>query len=200
MGAHNALAIRQQYGRRLPSSTMHVLTYMALVSLDDDPNPWFSQGHLVLAEFGLFREVTCRCGHCRACRTHFEAVRRALKPALDLGAVTLERGGSRHRQDGRNTALYRLNLAGAVSIDPGPDRDDEPRSHPTQTVSDSPPVDPDPDSTPHGLRGQHPTVCVALMRKRRTMSEGKRMLLPLEVISLRARTPTSGPTRSITGR
>jgi len=147
MGAHNGFAVYRLYGH-LPATTVQLLNYMALVSLDHDPNPWFSMGHMALAEHALRREITCGCGRssCRECKPHLQAVYRGLKPALDAGALTVDRGPARSRTDAPRTTRYLLNLREPA----GQSRPLAPHpAEPDPAVSDVPRST---ESVPHGLR------------------------------------------------
>lgn len=141
MGAHNAFAVYRLYGH-LPATTVQLLNYMALVSLDHDPNPWFSMGHMALAKHALRREITCECGRssCRACKPHLQAVYRGLKPALAAGALTVDRGPARSRTDAPCTTRYLLHLREPAAL-----RNENPDPAPGTVPRST-------DSVPHGLR------------------------------------------------
>lgn len=101
MGATNALDAFRRYGGKVPATSLAVLLYMALVSKDRDDWPYYRQGQHAIAEFAL--------GRSNPCDADLRAVQRAMKPLLDIGAVTVERAGAA-RSDGNVTARYRLNL------------------------------------------------------------------------------------------
>lgn len=87
MGASNAIAAYVLYSSRLPSKSMHVLNWMALVSLDKDTEPWWSQGHEVLAKMPLGRPEPITSADLRA-------VERAITPLFEAGAITVDRHSS----------------------------------------------------------------------------------------------------------
>lgn len=101
MGAKNVAAVYQRYAGRIPGSSIAVLIYMALVSKDRDPWPWFALGHHALAEHAL--------GRSNPGDADLRAVARAMGPLLDCEAVTVDRGGA-SRAGGNTTARYRLNI------------------------------------------------------------------------------------------
>ena len=100
MGAANALAAYALYAGRIPSTSLAVLVYMALVSKDSDTEPWWSQGHDVLAvqALGAAEPVT---------DTQLRAVRRAVTPLFETGAVTVARH-SFGRGNRSSAVRYRL--------------------------------------------------------------------------------------------
>lgn len=124
MGASNVVAAYALYAGRVPATSMQVLAYMAVVSKDGDPRPWFGQGHAALAEHALGRKRPITDSDERA-------VRRAITPLLQAGAITTDRPAARDRRDGPNTARYRLHLdVGRIpSCGSSPDLDgvDDPR-------------------------------------------------------------------------
>ena len=100
MGSANALAAYRVYAGNVSSTAMKVLAYMALVSLDHASEPSYWEGHEMLAIrcFGASEPVT---------DSDLRAVRRAITPLLEAGAITTIRHASGHR--GRIiTARYRL--------------------------------------------------------------------------------------------
>lgn len=103
MGAGNVALAFQIYAGKVPAMSMQVLTYMALVSKDSDPNPWFSKGREALAVHALGRPAPFD-------RADARAVERAVEPLLAVGAIETDRRAS-VRRDGQSTARYRLNLS-----------------------------------------------------------------------------------------
>lgn len=104
----------QLYAGRVPATSMQLLAYMALVSRDDHTKPWYGQGHEALAAFAMGRTGPITDADVRA-------VRRAITPLLDVGAIETERRAA-PRRDGHTTARYRLRLVApaAGSIDEPP--------------------------------------------------------------------------------
>jgi hypothetical protein len=98
MGASNAIAAYRLYAGKVPESSMVVLTWMALVSLDDDTEPWWSQGHAVLAEMAMGREPLRPTGDekadARAREAMERAVERRITPLFGAGAITVTRHSS----------------------------------------------------------------------------------------------------------
>ena len=101
MGATNALDAYRRFTGRVPATSLVLLTYMALISKDAHDWPYCRLGQHALAEFAL--------GRIQPDTTDLRAVQRAMKPLLDIGAVTVDRAGAQ-RADGNVTARYRLNL------------------------------------------------------------------------------------------
>lgn len=100
MGAANALSAFHLYAARIPATSFKVLTYMALVSLDNDPEPWWSEGHEVLASmcFGYAEPDSDAA---------LRAVRRAVTPLFAARAITVTRRSSGHGNTDI-TVRYRL--------------------------------------------------------------------------------------------
>jgi hypothetical protein len=148
MGASNALAAYALYGGKVPPTSLTLLVYMALVSLDTDTEPWWSQGHAMLAIQCLGRDPLVETGDeeedRKAARAAAAAVERAVKPLFGAGAITVARHSSGH--PGRHINVrYRLWL-----VKPAPDelRPRLYRNASPETGDDGP----DP-SVPHGNRG-----------------------------------------------
>jgi hypothetical protein len=108
LGASNALAAYAKYAGRVPPLSLQCLVYMALVSKDTDPRPWYGQGHQALAEHALGRPVPVSGADIRA-------VERAMSPLLEAGAIVTDRRAS-VRRDGSNTARYRLILDPSAEV------------------------------------------------------------------------------------
>lgn len=53
MGGSNVARVYRGWGTRLKDRPFRLLGYMALVSMDNDKEPWFGLGHDSLAEFAL---------------------------------------------------------------------------------------------------------------------------------------------------
>lgn len=101
MGATNVGCVFSRYAGKVPPLSLVLLAYMALVSKDADDWPFFRMGQPALAELAMGRE--------NPDASDVRAVQRALKPLLDVGAITVDRAGAT-RGDGNVTARYRLNL------------------------------------------------------------------------------------------
>lgn len=104
MGASNAMAAYAAYAGTVPPLSLSLLVYMALVSKDSDPNPWYGQGHEALARFAMGRGRHAKVG-----TADLRAVDRGLKPLREVGAIETDRPAA-VRRDGPNTARYRLDL------------------------------------------------------------------------------------------
>ena len=100
MGAANALAAYRLYAGKIPQTSLSVLAYMALVTLDRDGEPNWWEGHETIAIrcFGYPEPVT---------ETGLRAVRRAITPLFGAGAITVTRHSSGHG-DRAITVRYRL--------------------------------------------------------------------------------------------
>ena len=111
MGASNALAAFRLYAGKVPPAAMNALAYMALVSLDRDAEPWWSQGAEMLAVMALGREPLAETGDpkedAKARKAMERAYERAVGPLLAVGAVTTARHSSGH-PDNPHYAKYRL--------------------------------------------------------------------------------------------
>jgi len=129
MGASNVIAAYALYAGKVPATSMQVLAYMAAVSKDADDEPWYGQGHMALAEHALGRDIEpCGCvDSCKHNRPHEEAVRRAVKPLREIGAITVSRAPARRRTDGPSTVRYQLHLVVPATV-----------QRPTETVSNAP--------------------------------------------------------------
>jgi len=114
MGASNVAAVYVRYAGKVPPLSMQVLAYMALVSLDSDPWPWFGQGHAALAEHALGRPSPIGDDDLRA-------VRRAITPLVKVGAIHVDRRGA-VRRAGPSTTRYRLDV-GQISSGVTPTQD-----------------------------------------------------------------------------
>jgi hypothetical protein len=100
MGASNAMAAYTLYAGTLQPKPMHLLTWMALVSLDSDAEPWWSQGHEVLARMPLGRPEPITPADLRAVERH-------ITPLFEAGAITVARHSSGH-PGGVHHVRYRL--------------------------------------------------------------------------------------------
>jgi hypothetical protein len=103
VGASNALAAFRLYGGKIPPTALNVLLYMALVALDRDDKPHYWEGHEALAVHCLGRDETSIDD------SDLRAVRRAITPLFDAGAITVARHSS-GRDGKKTTASYRLHL------------------------------------------------------------------------------------------
>lgn len=108
MGASNALAAMHTYAGLVPPTSMLILLRMALVSLDDDPNPWYGEGREALARWALGRGR-----HAALDEKDFAAVERAITPLREIGAITTDRPSANYSR-GARSARYRLHLHRAV--------------------------------------------------------------------------------------
>lgn len=104
MGASNAMAAYAKYAGTVPPLSMTLLVFMALVSIDDDVDPWYGQGHAALARMALGRGR-----HAVVEESDLKAVERAITPLRKVGAITTDRVAS-VRRNGPHTARYRLHL------------------------------------------------------------------------------------------
>ena len=102
MGASNVAAAYARWAGKVPPKSMQLLTFMANVSHDNDPRPWFGQGHEALAEHALGRPAPID-------KSGLKAVQSGITPLLKAGAVSVDRRAS-VRRDGPSTARYRLHL------------------------------------------------------------------------------------------
>lgn len=100
MGAANALAAYRLYAGKIPQTSLSVLAYMALVTLDRDGEPNWWEGHETLAVhcFG-YPEPVSKAAH--------RAVERAITPLFRAGAITVTRHSS-GRAGKVTTVKYRL--------------------------------------------------------------------------------------------
>src|SRR5690606_4968307 len=106
MGASNVIAAYTAWAGKVPATSMQLLAYMAAVSLDSDPEPWFGMGHEALAIHALgYREPTDAA---------LRAVRRAIAPLRQAGAISVSRR-SAPRRGGASTVRYRLHLDGSAT-------------------------------------------------------------------------------------
>lgn len=106
MGASNVLAAYTAWAGKVPATSMQLLAYMAAVSLDSDPEPWYGMGHEALAVHAL--------GHREPTDAALRAVRRAIAPLRRAGAISVARR-SAPRRGGASTVRYRLHLDGAAT-------------------------------------------------------------------------------------
>src|SRR5690554_5131930 len=90
----------------MPTTSMQLLAYMAAMSLDSDPEPWYGMGHEALAVHAL--------GHREPTDAALRAVRRAIAPLRRAGAISVARR-SAPRRGGASTVRYRLHLDGAAT-------------------------------------------------------------------------------------
>lgn len=120
--------------------SMVALAYMALISIDADDVPWWSQGAEALAVMALGRDELVETGDAkedaRARKAMEHACERVLKPLFEAGAVTTTRHSSGH-PDRPRPAKYRLWLKAPAS-----DEARDPRHRADR-------------ATPHGNRGVH---------------------------------------------
>lgn len=108
MGASNVIDAYRLWAGRVPPLSMQVLVYMAAVSRDHDAEPWFGLGHKALAEWALGRPQPVADDE-PGDPADLRAVRRAMTPLIDAGAVYVMRRASPNRA-GHKTVKYGLNL------------------------------------------------------------------------------------------
>jgi hypothetical protein len=108
MGAGNVIDAFQLWAGKVPPLSMQVLAYMAAVSVDKDPEPWFGLGHKALAEFALGRPQPLDEDE-PGDPVDLRAVRRAIQPLLESGAVYVIRRASPNRVS-HKTVRYGLNV------------------------------------------------------------------------------------------
>jgi len=128
VGAANALRVYAAWGGVLGDRPMRVLVYMALIARDKDAEPWFSQGHEVLAEMALALPAP---GSPQAARV----VRRAITQLHARGAIrTVKR--ATYGKRGTSNVHYRLYLDG-----PQPQVTNRPVDNSQPQVTDRPMAD-----------------------------------------------------------
>ena len=152
MGASNALRAYSTYAARVSPASLSVLVYMALVSMDKDAEPWWSQGHEILAAIPLGRRGPIRNADLRA-------VERAITSLFEAGAITVDKHSSGHPGNSQHVR-YRLWLT-----HPAPDENRRVENRAAPDENRRAPGD--------GTRRKvvsHPTKTVGLRRQRRTRS------------------------------
>jgi hypothetical protein len=166
MGASNVLAAYRLYAGKIPPTSLNVLAYMSLVSLDKDADPSWWEGHEMIAIrcFGRPEPVT---------KADLRAVERAITPLFRAGAITTIRHASGHR--GRTvTVRYKLWLS-----QPAPD---EKRRKPTVGTRRN--------------MVQHPTIFGAAPdEKRRTKEEEEKEERDLTEVQVAALNVERAPAR-----
>lgn len=166
MGASNVLAAYRRWAGRIPPMSMQVLVYMAVVSKDKDPWPWFRQGQEALAEFAM--------GRAHPTDTDRRAVTRAMTPLLAAGAVTVDQAAT-YRASENSHARYRLNIHEEADAErkawedtaAGKRRTSDPRRKPDPQDENRPTTDPAEDPSHRTFSGRaigrfpasHRTVC-----------------------------------------
>jgi hypothetical protein len=130
MGATNVKRAFAAWAGKVPPNSMICLVYMALVSMDSDPHPWFGQGHEALAQHALGREAPQSDKEARA---DLRAVERAVGPLLAGGVIVADRRPA-PRGTGPRTVRYRLMLPVPTEDVPRNASDDRP----TDSVTDDP--------------------------------------------------------------
>jgi hypothetical protein len=108
MGSNNALAAYRLYAGKVPPTSLSVLIYMSLVTLDRNDEPSWWEGHEILA-------VRCLGSPEPVPDARLRAIRRAITPLFRVGAITTVRRSSGHGHTSI-TVRYRLWLT-----DPAPD-------------------------------------------------------------------------------
>lgn len=108
MGGSNVIDAYRLWAGKVPPLSMQVLAYMAAVSKDHDAVPWFGLGHKALAEWALGRPQPIDDGE-PGDPADLRAVRRAITPLLEAGAVYVMRRASPNRAT-HKTVRYGLNL------------------------------------------------------------------------------------------
>jgi hypothetical protein len=138
VGASNALAAFRLYAGKVPPLSINVLVFMSLVAMDKDREPEYWEGHEALAVHCLGRDEASIDG------SDLRAVRRAITPLFEKGAITVTRHSSGRGEKGV-TARYRLWL-----VTPAPDE--------KRPVDNQDAVSPSPD-------GNRPTAGASIGRK-----------------------------------
>lgn len=108
MGGSNVIDAYRRWAGKVPPLSMAVLAYMAAVSVDDHAEPWFGLGHKALAEFALGRPQPIAEDE-PGDPVDLRAVRRAITPLLEVGAVYVMRRASPNRAT-HKTVRYGLNV------------------------------------------------------------------------------------------
>lgn len=108
MGASNVIDAYRLYAGKVPPLSMQVLAFMAAVSKDKDGAPWCGVGHKTLAELALGRPQPMD-DDVPGDPADLRAVRRAIQPLLESGAVYVIRRAAPNRQSFK-TVKYGLNL------------------------------------------------------------------------------------------
>jgi hypothetical protein len=108
MGGSNVIDAFRLWSGKVPPLSMAVLAYMAAVSVDDHAEPWCGVGHKALAEFALGRSQPIAEDE-PGDSVDLRAVRRAITPLLEVGAVYVMRRASPNRAT-HKTVRYGLNV------------------------------------------------------------------------------------------
>jgi len=117
MGAGNALSVYSLYAGKVPPTSLQILVYMALRSMDSDAKPWYSESAATLAALAIGRRIPADPdGRLQASAADVRAVERAITPLYVVGAITIARHSyGRPGQSVGRSAIYRLWL-----IEPAP--------------------------------------------------------------------------------
>lgn len=108
MGGSNVIDAYRLYAGKVPPLSMQVLAFMAAVSKDADRVPWCGIGHKALAELALGRPQSLDDDE-PGDPADLRAVRRAITPLLESGAIYVMRRASPNRAT-HKTVRYGLNL------------------------------------------------------------------------------------------
>jgi hypothetical protein len=113
VGASNALAAFRLYAGKVPPTALNVLVYMALVALDRDDDKRYWLGHEAIAVHCLGRDEASLDD------SDLRAVRRAITPLFEAGAITVAQHSSGRGEKG-GRATYRLHLVTPASDEKRP--------------------------------------------------------------------------------
>lgn len=120
MGAQNIGRVFVGWGGQLTDRPFRLLVYMALRSLDRDADPWFGEGHAVLAEVALGLKLPEDPDDWKGRDAVLRKVRRHITPLLTRGAIeTRTRAVTVPGRDyGSKHVVYRLFLDGPWKSSP----------------------------------------------------------------------------------
>lgn len=125
MGAGNVIDAYRLWAGKVPPLSMQVLAFMAAVSKDKDAEPWCGLGHKLLAELALGRPQPLAEDE-PGDPVDLRAVRRAIQPLLESGAVYVMRRASPNRAT-HKTVRYGLNVGLYAARSPGGHRTESDR-------------------------------------------------------------------------
>jgi hypothetical protein len=113
VGASNALSAFRLYAAKVPPTALNVLVFMALVAMDRDDPPRYWLGHEALAVHCLGRDEASITD------SDLRAVRRAITPLFEAGAITVARHSSGNARK-HTTVEYQLHLVTPASDEKRP--------------------------------------------------------------------------------
>ena len=117
MGANNVMRVYLGWAASLNDRPFRLLSYMALVSVDGDSEPWFGQGHDVLASTAL--GLKCPSDNDKERAAALRIVRRHISPLFAAGAIETRRRATSGNL-GVTHVVYRLYLDGPGKDSPFP--------------------------------------------------------------------------------